>query len=163
MRGPRLPRAPARLFRAGQLVQQVAGIGGVGQLALLVLALDRQQAGPDLFQKRHGGDQPVDQHAVAPLQAQLPPQHQDLVRPQAHPQTRQLVAAGWGVGKVEDAFDPAALLALPHQFLGHVTAAQQAEGARDHRLAGAGLAREHGQAGPERNRQLVHDRQLPDA
>ena len=63
----------------------------------------------------------------------------------------------------EPAVDGGLVAARPHPGSVGPSAEQQQQPGHDHRLAGAGLARDHGQAGTERQRGVVDDTESADA
>ena len=67
------------------------------------------------------------------------------------------------LARVEDALDDRLVAALAHRLRVRAPARQQRQRSEHHRLARAGLARQHVEPGPERELDLVHDREIPDA
>ena len=142
---PRLPQhldLGGVLFQAAEGVEQAAMGGGIDQRAVVVLAVDLDQRLAELLHHLHAHRLVVDEGAGAPVAELHAAQDQlvlggDVVGGQHG--VRRVVA-----GDVEGGDHLALPLALAHQGLVAAGAQSQGEGVEQDRLAGAGLAGEHG-------------------
>jgi len=157
MRGDRLLRHAARVpqahelargaFEAAVRIEQAAMGAGIDQRPIIVLAVDLDQRGTERAQHLHADRLVVDEGAGAAVGKLHAAQDQlvlgrDVVRRQNR--VRRMVA-----GNVEGGGDLPLLHALAHQSGVAAGAKRQREGVEQDRLARAGLAGEHRQAGGE--------------
>ena len=148
-------------FEAARGVEQLALRGRAHERLEFVLAVDVDQQYADLAQQlqRHG--LAVQVRAAAAVAAdeatdrQLVGRVDRLLAQQPHQRTTR-------IAEVETAAHLGALGAVAHDFAAGATAGEQLQRIDDDRLAGAGLAGEHGQAGPELDLGGIDDRQIAD-
>ena len=136
--GGRARGAALDLGRAAEAVEDVELGGGERELAVLVLAVERQQRAADVAQVGRRRAAPAEVGARAPLRADAAGEH-DLVGVgrQALPQLLAQL-----VGQREDALDVRLGRARPHDARPWLAAQQQVERVGEHGLAGAGLPRQ---------------------
>jgi hypothetical protein len=120
------------VLRAAERVQQLELRAGQHQLAVLVLAVERQQRRRELLQVGRGRPAPVDVGPGAPRRGDTPRQHDVLA-----------------VGALEQPLDVGLVGPGPHDPRPRAAAQQQVQRVREHRLARAGLPGEDVQAGRE--------------
>ena len=116
--------------------------GGIDQSALVVLAVDLDQRGAELFHRLHADRLIVDEGARAPV-GQLHAAQDQLVLGRDVVRLEQR-ARRMHAGDLEHSGHLALLGALPHQRLVAAPAQRQGKGIEQDRFAGTGLAGEHG-------------------
>ena len=141
-------------------VEQRPVPGGFDEGTIVVLAVDLDQGLPHLFQQLHADGGVVDQRAGAAVGALHPPQDQGVA---------PLDAVGGKEGKdgmagagLEDGGHLALGRALAHERGIAPGADGQRKGIEQDRLAGAGLAGEHGEAGLEFEIELIDQDDVAD-
>ena len=134
------PLAQRLLVGAAVGVEQLELGGGEHQLAVLVLAVERQQPAAELLQVGLGGGAPAHVGAGATVGPHPAGQHDLLGVGGQALGARQLRRQG------EHPLDVGLGGAGPHDPAPRPAAEQQVQGVRQQRLAGAGLAGEHVQA-----------------
>ena len=112
---------------------------------MLVLGVEAQQRAPDRAQVRHRRGAAVDQRPCAPVGADPAGEHHLALLLAVAQQLRELSVEFPPQlrGDLEDALDVGLLGAGPHDPRPRASAEEQVERVREHRLAGAGLARQH--------------------
>ena len=136
--GGRAGAAARGLLGPAEAVEDLQLGGGEGQLAMLVLAVEGEQALPQAPQVGDGGGAAVDVRAGAPVGAHAPREH-DLLGVGGE----QLAALAVQLrGQREAALDIGLGGPGAHDPGARAPAEQQVEGVREHGLAGAGLAGE---------------------
>ncbi len=144
------PRLPERLdlcrllFEPAEGVEQPAVSGGIDQSALVVLAVDLDQRTAELLEHLHAHRLIVDESARASVGELHAAQDQFVLGGNIigrEQRARRMVARD-----IEHSGHLALLDALPHQRLVAAAAQSQRESIEQDRLAGAGLAGEHGKA-----------------
>ena len=111
-----------------------------------VLPVDVDEAAAQSLQVGGGGRRPVDQDAASAPFDDLAPDHRGAVVRQLH-----------------GGFHHCPVGPRPHEVARCPAADEDAEGADDDRLAGAGLPGQHVEPGPELDLDLLDDGQVPDA
>jgi len=132
---------------------------GVEQAELVALAVDAQQLGRDLLQQAQRRRLVVQEDAVAPLAADLPPDD-------------ELVSLGFEAGvdqaraqslrQVEDPGDRERVGALAHQLGGRPLPGEEPQRVHHQRLAGAGFSGQHVEAAAELDLAAGEHREVPD-
>ena len=141
----REPGAPLRLLGTAEAVEDVELRRGQGQAPVLVLAVEREQGGAHVAQVRRRRGPAAEVGARAPLGAD-PPRQDDVLRVRGDAVAELLAQR---VGQLEDALHVGLRRARPHDPRPGPPAEQQVQRVGEHRLARAGLAREHVEARPE--------------
>ena len=151
------PVAQRLLAGADVGVEQLQLGGGEHQLAVLVLAVERQQAAAELLQVGLGGGAAA--HVGAgPAVGPHPPGEHDLLGARG-----QALGARQFRREVEDTLDVGLRRAGADDVAPRLAAEQQVQGVREQRLAGAGLAREHVEPGGQAQLGALHQQQVLDA
>ena len=115
------------------------------ELAMLVLAVEREQRPADLAQLADGDRASAQVGAGATVRADAAGEH-ELLRVRAQTLLETLAQR---LGQVEDALDISLACSGAHDARPGAATEQQVERVREHGLARAGLAREHVQAGSQ--------------
>ena len=137
--------APRELGVAAEAVEDLELGAGERELAVLVLAVERDERLGELAQVGDRRRAAVDERARAPVGADPPRQH-DLLGVGRQPLAE---LAAQRVGQLEDALDVRLRRARPHDPRLGAAAEQQVQRVREHGLARAGLPRQHVQAAGE--------------
>ena len=143
--------APAlQVLGPGEAVEDLELGRGKGELAVLVLAVERQQPRPQELQVGGRGRAPGDEGAGAPGGPDAPPKG-DLGCAVRQPlrDLRQLGIVQQPVRDLEGALHPRLLGARPDDLRPRPPAHQQVQRVGQHGLAGSGLAGNRVQAGPQ--------------
>ena len=126
---------------------------------MLVLAVERDQRLGELAQIADRRRAPVDERPRAPVGAD-PPREHDLLGVGGQPLAE---LAAQRLGQLEDPFDVRLGGARPHDAGLRATAEQQVERMGEHRLAGAGLPRQHVQPGRQPQLGPLDEQEVLDA
>ena len=148
----RPPRFPERFdlgrirFQRAEGIEQAAVGGGVDQSAFVVLAVDLDQGGAEFLHHLHAHRLIVDEGARAPVRKLHAAKNEIVLGRDVVGQImgRKQRARRMGALDLEHGRHLALLGALPHQRLIAAGAERQGKGIEQDRLAGAGLAGEHG-------------------
>jgi hypothetical protein len=146
-------RATRRLLDAAGAVEDVELCRGEHQLAVLVLAVERQQFAGQLAQLANRDRAPADVGAGATVAADAACQHQFTG-------VRRKVLAVQAVGKLEDPFDVGLSAAGADDSGLGAAAEQQIEGVREHRLARPGLAGQDVEPGRQLESRVLDQQQV---
>ena len=141
----------------------VASKAGIRKFALTVLTLNRDQRRPDVFQDRERGLAAIDQDAAAPLCPNLPPDNQSAIVVRRYAVEREVPTRRAAFGQNENALDDGLRTTATDEILGSRPTAEKRQSPGDHRLAGAGLARQHRQGGTGPDHDVSSERQVDDA
>ena len=159
----------ARLAEAGEAVEQGQGLPGAEQREVLALAVDVGEPGGEAAHGVERGGAVVDaqppgdsaalgiEREPAAQQQFAVERHIDLLQGCSHGVARGAVA------QVEDGFDFGALCAGADQCGVGGAAEREAQGFEEDALAGAGFARDHGEAGREVQLGLLRQYEIPQA
>jgi hypothetical protein len=134
----------------------------VGEELVLVLARDVDEARDDAREELHGADRAVRVDPPPPRGARDAPD-EELPPVGREPGALEPAPRLGPVRDVEERLDRGLLRAAPDELDGHPPAPDEPRGADDDRLAGAGLAREDAQPGPELEVDLLDGRDVLDA
>ena len=159
-------RAQLQMRTAREPVEDLALRGGQGQLAVLVLSVEREQPGSEDAEIGGGGG-PAGDECRRTTRAGRDATGQDhlAARRQALGELSELGIVAEPVGQLEGSLDPRLLGTGPDDRAPRPPAHQQVERVGEHGLAGAGLAGDHVQTGAEAqlgplDQQQVLDSQL---
>ena len=151
--------APLRLLRPAEAVEDLQLRRGQHQLAVLVLAVERQHRAAGVAQVGGRRAAPVEVRPRAPLRAHAAGEHQ-LLRVLGDPLAE---LGAQRVRQLEAALDVGLRRARPHDPGARLAAQQQVERVREHGLARAGLARQDVQPGAEPQLRPLDQQQVLDA
>ena len=139
--------AQLEVLGAGEAVEDLGLRRGEGQLAMLVLAVEGEQARAERLQVGGRGGAPGDERARPARGADPAAEHHLLgTLGQALGELGQLGVGEQAVGQLEDSLDPGLLGAGADDLRPRPAAEQQVERVGEHRLAGPGLAGDRVQA-----------------
>ncbi len=133
----------------------------IGQRLLVVLRGDVDEAGDRRGQVRGRGKPAAEVRAAAPPARDHPPHHQPLL--DLAPVRHQPRARRRARGELEDRLHPRLVAAAADHVRPGAPPAQQPQRVDEDALAGAGLAGDGGEAWPERQLELVDQREARDA
>jgi len=139
----------------------------VEQRLVFVLAVQLHEARREVAKRRGGRERAVDERAASALAADLAADDQlarsRLSRASGRHRGRVPRARDASRGVVEDCFDGGLRLARPDQVGRRARAEQEAHGFNEDGLAGAGLPRQHVEAGLELDLDGFDHREVADA
>ena len=153
--------ALAQVLGVGEAVEQLELTGRLQEPLVLVLAVDLDELVAEALEEPDGDGRVVDEGAVASASGELPP-HDELAVLEREPSLVERGRDGPPRLDLEDGLDRGGLgLRADHVGLG-AGAPEQEDRVDQHRLAGARLAGQHVEAGPERHGHALDHGEVPD-
>jgi hypothetical protein len=99
--GKALPKLLEKRSAPELVIQKPTGKLKVGQLPLLILALDRYKPGTNLLQQSHRTDEAVDQNPASTLASQFSPENQYAIGSNPDPSARHIFGKTGFSGEIE--------------------------------------------------------------